>query len=114
MDLKKNKILKGLELLIQDYEKDLQTELYKWLCSISLRMSTKFSKVKETFEKSDEISPDKKPKLEFENVIFAQDFSAKLETVEEYSEYHYGLKSVLDDIIQLDANQSKIDTIDCI
>ena len=46
--------------------------------------------------------------------IFDQDFSAKLETVEEYSEYHYGLKSVLDDIIQLDANQSKIDTIDCI
>ena len=114
MDLKKNRILQGLELLIQDYEKDLQTELYKWLCLIKLRVFTKYSKVKEAFEISDEINPGKKPKFDLENVIFAQDFSAKLETVEEYSEYHYGLKSVLDDIIQVDANQSRIDTIDCI
>ena len=45
-DLKENRILEGLEMFTQEYEKDLQIDLYKWLCSVSQRLSTKYPKVR--------------------------------------------------------------------
>jgi len=53
-------------------------------------------------------------KSSFEKLIFAKDFSANLKNIEDTNEYHYGLESVLDDIIQVDAKQSSIEVIDCI
>ena len=44
-DLKENRILEGLDMFTQEYEKDLQIDLYKWLCSVSQRLSTKYPKV---------------------------------------------------------------------
>ena len=63
---------------------------------------------------SDETSGDQKEKSSFEKLIFAKDFSANLKNIEDTNEYHYGLESVLDDIIQVDAKQSSIEVIDCI
>ena len=97
-DLKENGILEGLELLAKDNEKDLQKELYKWLCAINVTMSTKYPL--ETRVNND--------------VFFTKDFSGNLKQVEEFNEYHYGLNSVLDDIIQLEENECVIDAIDCI
>ena len=45
-DLKENRILEGLDMFTQEYEKDLQIDLYKWLCSVSQRLSTKYPKVR--------------------------------------------------------------------
>ena len=45
-DLKENRILEGLDMFTQEYEKDLQIDLYKWLCSVSSRLSTKYPKVR--------------------------------------------------------------------
>ena len=44
-DLKENRILEGLDMFTQEYEKDLQMDLYKWLCSVSQRLSTKYTQV---------------------------------------------------------------------
>ena len=33
-------------MFTQEYEKDLQIDLYKWLCSVSSRLSTKYPKVR--------------------------------------------------------------------
>ena len=44
-DLKENRILEGLDMFTQEYEKDLQIDLYKWLCSVSQRLSTKYPQV---------------------------------------------------------------------
>ena len=45
-DLKENRILEGLDMFTQEYEKDLQIDLYKWLCSVSQRLSTKYPEVR--------------------------------------------------------------------
>ena len=97
-DLKENGIMNGLDLLIKDNEKDLQTELYKWLCTINATLSTKYPVEARIYN----------------DILFTKDFSENLKHVEEFNEYHYGLHSVLDDIIQLEENASVIDTIDCI
>ena len=44
-DLKEKRIMEGLDMFTQEYEKDLQIDLYKWLCSVSQRLSTKYPKV---------------------------------------------------------------------
>jgi len=44
-DLKENRILEGLDMFTQEYEKDLQIDIYKWLCSVSQRLSTKYPQV---------------------------------------------------------------------
>ena len=46
-------------------------------------------------------------------VLFDMDMDAKMRDYISFCDHHYGLSSVLDDIIQLEANQSTIDTIDC-
>ena len=44
-DIKENRILEGLDMFTQEYEKDLQIDIYKWLCSVSQRLSTKYPQV---------------------------------------------------------------------
>jgi len=53
-------------------------------------------------------------KIQVEKLFFAKDFKRSLKYIEDSNEYHYGLESVLDDIIQVDAKQSSIEVIDCI
>ena len=112
-DLKENRILEGLDMFTQEYEKDLQIDLYKWLCSVSQQLSTKHPQVP-LISSGDTNGDEKKNNSSFEKLVFAKDFRTSLKNIEDSNEYHYGLESVLDDIIQVDAKQSSIEVIDCI
>ena len=112
-DLKENRIMEGLDMFTQEYEKDLQIDLYKWLCSVSQQLSTKYPQVP-LISSGDTNGDEKKNNSSFEKLFFAKDFWTSLKNIEDSNEYHYGLESVLDDIIQVDAKQSSIEVIDCI
>ena len=58
----------------------------------------------------------KKQKLQVDfliDILNGINYGEKLENYEDYCEHHYGFISVLTDIIQVDAHESNIDTIDC-
>lgn len=100
--LKKHHILQGLEWIKNDYEREIQSQVYQWLMKIQVPLRDKYQD--EQIQMSSEVN----------NFIYSQEeLQVKLEDYEEYCQHHFGLLSVLDDIIQLEANQCSIDTIDC-
>ncbi len=91
--------LDGIEVLSKDYEKELQNGVLRWISLMQQRIVEKYN-----IGNSD---------CEHLKIIFDELISKKLAEHEEYCQNHFGLLSVLDDIIQLNANSSSIDTIDC-
>ena len=107
-EIKQNNILKGLHLLLEDYEKRIQSQVLKWAIIMKSRAWNKYlSKDKA----NSDLEQNKEALYTF---LFKTDFEGLLKRNDEYCDYHYGLKSILDDIIQLDADESCLDTIDCI
>lgn len=99
--LNENRILEGLEWIKNDYEREIQCHVYQWLLSIQTQLSDKYQGQIEVCSK-------------VKQFIYSQEeLQVKLQDYEEYCQHHFGLLSVLEDIIQLEANQCSIDTIDC-
>jgi hypothetical protein len=119
------RIIKGLHCASIDYERKLQNEAFEFFKVIRGKVLKKYPVLKlsdmvSQKEPEDSFSPPKKPKLEENDelkflieIIFEINVEAKIKEYEDYCNHHYGLNSVLEDIIQLEANQSKIDVIDC-
>ena len=103
-ELETKNILQGLKLICQDYEKSLQNDCFSWLKMFKEEIFAKFPMI---------TREDVKPNEFLQIVLFDMDLDAKMRDYISFCEHHYGLSSVLDDIIQLEANQSTIDTIDC-
>ena len=113
--LNDSRILEGLQIIKEDYEKALQNECYVFLKSLKTKLLQKYSTaIDEVMKKYRESA--KKPKLQVDfliDILNNIDYGEKLKNYEDYCEHHYGFISVLTDIIQVDANESNIDTIDC-
>ena len=104
-ELERKKILLGLQLIYHDYEKSLQNDCLSWLKMFKAEIFAKFPMIARDHEDLNS---------EFlQIVLFDLDLDAQMRDYRDFCEHHYGLSSVLDDIIQLEANQSSIDTIDC-
>ena len=103
-ELETKNILQGLKLTCQDYEKSLQNDCFSWLKMFKEEIFAKFPMITREDVQSNEF---------LQIVLFDMDLDAKMRDYIGFCEHHYGLSSVLDDIIQLEANQSTIDTIDC-
>ena len=110
-----SRILEGLQIITEDYEKALQNECYIFLKSLKTKLLQTFPTAIEELMKKYRASA-KKQKLQVDfliDILNGIDYGEKLKNYDDYCENHYGLISVLTDIIQVDANESNIDTIDC-
>ena len=119
--LKKCRILEGLQMVYKDYEKALQNECLQYLKMFKAKLLKKYPKatLKEnlmTVHHKLHEPEAKKPKMQVDfliDILHDIDYDTKLLNYQDYCEHHYGFISVLSDIIQVDANESNIDTIDC-
>ena len=114
--LNDSRILEGLQIITQDYEKALQNECYLFLKSLKTKLLQKYPTAIDELMTKYRANSAKKQKLQVDfliDILNGINYGEKLENYEDYCEHHYGFISVLTDIIQVDAHESNIDTIDC-
>lgn len=114
--LNDSRILEGLQIITQDYEKALQNECYFFLKSLKTKLLQKYPTAIDELMTKYRANSAKKQKLQVDfliDILNGINYGEKLENYEDYCEHHYGFISVLTDIIQVDAHESNIDTIDC-
>ena len=114
--LNKCRILEGIQLITKDYEKALQNECFLYLKIFKTKLMKKYPKatLRDNLITVNHVA--KKPKMQMDfliDIIHDIDYDGKIQNYQDYCEHHFGLISVLSDIIQVDANESSIDTIDC-